>query len=231
MALAGGRLVTAARNRVGNANQVGTCQLTMRSIAGLPSAGDFDGDGDADAVDAWRRCRSRGEVVETSNADRIPAGTFVYWSGGRNGYGHVAVSLGGGKCVSTDWPSGRIGVAGIDDITRTWGLRLLGYVVVYFDGHVFLPHETKAAKREAAKRLEQAAARFTPGRYRFAKSKIQTFASLNAKHPMKDRTKGPVERNIRQVRTNKYGQVRGRVRPLIGRWYRLDGGRATRLTK
>lgn len=231
MALAGGRLVTAARNRVGNANQVGTCQLTMRSIAGLPSAGDFDGDGDADAVDAWRRCRSKGEVVETSNADRIPAGTFVYWSGGRNGYGHVAITLGDGRCVSTDWPSGRIGVAKIDDITRTWNLRLLGYVVVYFDGHVFLPHETRAAKREAARVAAERAKRFTPGRYRFEKSSIQTFRTLNSTEPMRERTRGPVVRTIRQIRVNKYGQVRGRVRPLVGRWYRLDGGRATRLTK
>lgn len=87
----------------------------------------------------------------------------------------------------------------------------------------------RVADRLRQPAAKPAPARYTPGRYRFEKSSIQTFRTLNSTEPMTERTRGPVVRTIRQIRTNKHGQIRGRVRPLVGRWYRLDGGRATRL--
>lgn len=55
-----------------------------------------------------------------------PAGVPVYWSGGQ--YGHVALSLGGGRVRSTDWPSrGRVGECTIDELSRAWGKTYLGW--------------------------------------------------------------------------------------------------------
>jgi hypothetical protein len=57
-----------------------------------------------------------------------PAGVPVYWHNPHSKYGHIALSTGGGRCRSTDWPSrNRVGEARIDDITRRWGLRYLGW--------------------------------------------------------------------------------------------------------
>lgn len=54
-----------------------------------------------------------------------PAGVPVYWSGG---LGHVALSIGGGNIVSTDWPhSGVIGKTSIAELTRAWGKQYQGW--------------------------------------------------------------------------------------------------------
>jgi hypothetical protein len=109
-------------------NSPGTCQLWTRGILGAPSVGDFDGDGDADAVDGWKR-----EPLSARHTDRKPpAGTPVAWSGGRNGYGHRAISLGPVNGVykirSTDAPvSGRVGTVDLDWVERNWGLKYLGW--------------------------------------------------------------------------------------------------------
>jgi hypothetical protein len=56
-----------------------------------------------------------------------PAGVPVWWDKGRTtaqfpeGLGHVAVSLGGGKIRSTDWPSkGKVGTTTIAKLNATW---------------------------------------------------------------------------------------------------------------
>lgn len=57
-----------------------------------------------------------------------PAGVPVYWSNPRSKYGHIALSVGGSRARSTDWPSrGRVGEGSIDAITRRWGLHYLGW--------------------------------------------------------------------------------------------------------
>ncbi|HEY5443655.1 MAG TPA: hypothetical protein VIJ87_04130, partial [Pyrinomonadaceae bacterium] len=33
----------------------------------------------------------------------VPRGVPVYWTGGSHGFGHIALSVGGGVCLSTDW--------------------------------------------------------------------------------------------------------------------------------
>lgn len=69
-----------------------------------------------------------------------------------------------------------------------------------------------------------------PGQFLFEKASIRTYTSLLATHPMKNRTKGPVVRKIRQVRwSSKAKEWRGRVRPLAGRWYSLTPDRAKRI--
>lgn len=72
------------------------------------------------AIDAWRRARMKRYTWPP------PAGVPVYWSGGR--YGHVAISTGGGRCRSTDWPSrGRVSETYISSLSRSWGYRYLGW--------------------------------------------------------------------------------------------------------
>lgn len=55
-----------------------------------------------------------------------PPGVPVYWAGGE--HGHVAISVGGGKVRSTDYPTkGKVGEVGIADLTRMWHLTYRGW--------------------------------------------------------------------------------------------------------
>lgn len=57
-----------------------------------------------------------------------PRGAPVWWTGGSRGAGHVAISVGGGVCISTDWKrAGRADYANINEITSRWGLDFKGY--------------------------------------------------------------------------------------------------------
>lgn len=106
-----------------------TCQLWTRTLYNAPSAGDRDRDGDADAVDGWQS-----EPANRRHADRKPPrGVPVAWSGGRNGYGHRAISLGPDShgvywIRSTDaGGSGKIATVRLDWVEKNWGLRYLGW--------------------------------------------------------------------------------------------------------
>ncbi len=55
-----------------------------------------------------------------------PPGVPVYWAGGD--HGHVAISVGGGRVRSTDFPrKGSVGEVGIADLTRAWHLTYRGW--------------------------------------------------------------------------------------------------------
>lgn len=64
-----------------------------------------------------------------------PAGALMYWGGGRTGAGHVAISLGNGRIISTD-ATGPGVVAQIDARVPTdkWGHQYLGWATPYFQG-------------------------------------------------------------------------------------------------
>jgi hypothetical protein len=49
------RTEAVARALATKTNVPDTCQLVTRTWVGAPSAGDFDGDGAADAEDGWKR--------------------------------------------------------------------------------------------------------------------------------------------------------------------------------
>jgi hypothetical protein len=71
-------------------------------------------------------------TVAARNAPRKmgtpPAGTFVYWTGGSRGFGHIAISAGGGYVFSTDYPKrNRVGRAKITAITRGWRQKYVGW--------------------------------------------------------------------------------------------------------
>lgn len=55
-----------------------------------------------------------------------PPGAPVYWRSGV--YGHIALSLGGGYCRSTDWPyKGSVGTVSISRMTSAWGMTYRGW--------------------------------------------------------------------------------------------------------
>lgn len=101
----------------------GMCLRWVRTMFAIPAAGDYDDDGDADAVDAWKRARRRHPGALTP-----PAGVPVFWTGGSRGHGHVAMSLGNGNVRSTDWPTaGQVGDVDIATLTARWGLPYAGW--------------------------------------------------------------------------------------------------------
>lgn len=141
--------------KVGKANGVGMCQKEIRQLFGVPSVGDFDNDGDADAHDAWKAAVKKGKVVKDRNLKNAPPGAYLYFSGGK--HGHVALGLGGDLCVSTDaYKDGVWGKIAPSKLAKRWGMRYEGYIVVTGNGYrVFdLPAATAAVRYEVtAKKL------------------------------------------------------------------------------
>jgi hypothetical protein len=72
-------------------NDPGMCLQVCRQWAGIGSCW-------PDASTAWR------EALDKHAGDRsdIPRGAPVYWTGGSQGHGHIAISVGGGQVRSTD---------------------------------------------------------------------------------------------------------------------------------
>jgi endonuclease/exonuclease/phosphatase family metal-dependent hydrolase len=120
--------------KVGKTHTPGMCQKEIRQLFGVPSAGDFDKDGDADAHDAWKSARAHGQVIRDPNPKNAPRGSYLYFSGGRNG--HVALGLGGGNCVSTDAGGrGRWAKIGIAAVAKKFGRKYEGYIVITGNGY------------------------------------------------------------------------------------------------
>lgn len=96
-------------------NVVGTCQLNVRTWFNAPSAGDQDGDGDADAVDGWKS-----EPLSARHyGDRNPPrGRPLAFKGGRLGYGHRALS-GVNSVFSTDMYNNRYRAGYTSRVTGT----------------------------------------------------------------------------------------------------------------
>lgn len=117
---------------------VGMCLATVRQYYNVPS-------GVATAAKSyWMSAHKRGV---RSGVD-VPRGAPVYWTGGSRGAGHIAISMGGGLCWSTDWKrAGRIDVARIDDITSHWGLNFVGYTWEVNGRQVWAPAAPKPVVR------------------------------------------------------------------------------------
>lgn len=111
-AIAEGRRFVAEAVYVG----VGYCLKTIRTLYGVGPVW-------PDAETAWENATQR--HPETDPA-RIPRGVPVWWTNGR--FGHVALSIGGGYCLTTDYRrSGFLGVAPIGPLAAWCGGRLVGY--------------------------------------------------------------------------------------------------------
>lgn len=114
----------AQRAEASRTNVPGTCQKWTRTQFSAPSAGDVDHDGDADAMDGWKS-----EPAGKRHPSRKPPrGVPVAYSGGSQGYGHRAISLGNGMIRSTDaGGSGKVATVALDWPEKHWGLKYLGW--------------------------------------------------------------------------------------------------------
>jgi hypothetical protein len=128
----------------------------------------------ADANAAWNRATQR------RSGTAAPPGAPVYWAGGK--HGHIALSVGGGRVRSTDWPrKGTVGEVDIDEMTRVWRLTYrgwsadfagaaipgLGQVTTLIDDEAIRPGK----RNEAVRRFNAALWRSMPADYRAANEK------------------------------------------------------------
>jgi hypothetical protein len=75
----------------------------------------------ATAAIAWSKTKYR-------HRSTPPKGVPVWWTGGSRGFGHIAISDGGGYVISTDTGGkGRVGRTSIANITRAWGQTYRGW--------------------------------------------------------------------------------------------------------
>lgn len=132
---------------------VGMCAKWTREKYGLPALGDFDRDGDADAVDMWQAC-----VLKEAGDRNPPAGVPVFWSGGSSGHGHAAISLGDGFIRTIDRPrSGIVSTVPLGEIEKAWGLKYLGWTIDLYGHEIPDPEGDLRRSREA--KLAKAKAR------------------------------------------------------------------------
>lgn len=80
------------QSKGGPAFAVGTCKKQCRLAYAVPS------DGTGSAAEAWRQTDYRLNVA----GDQAPRGALLWWTGGSNDYGHVAIADGKGGVWSTD---------------------------------------------------------------------------------------------------------------------------------
>src|SRR5262245_48884821 len=110
---AGGGARNAENDRT---NDPGMCQQQTRIWAGISAKY-------PDAITAWRNTNDR----HPGNRNP-PRGSFVFWSGGSSGHGHVAMSLGGGKVRSTDAGGrGRVATVELGWVERNWDQHYEGW--------------------------------------------------------------------------------------------------------
>lgn len=97
-----------------------------------------------DAAEAWNEA---GRRHRTNSGKHCPRGVPVWWTGGSSGHGHVALSVGGGYCLSTDAAgSGKCAKVKIDDLTANWGLDFRGWSEDINGARVYDPKPGAPAK-------------------------------------------------------------------------------------
>lgn len=113
---------------------IGMCLKTVRQYYGVPSGIPTA------AASYYKSAHKRG----VRSGREVPRGVPVYWTGGSRGAGHIAISVGGGLCLSTDWKrAGKVDYARIDDITSHWGLDFRGYTWEVNGRQVWAPAKPK----------------------------------------------------------------------------------------
>lgn len=132
MARTGREAITWARQH--STWAVGYCQQYVRTAFDV---GSYYGT----AAAAWAGAEHKHRVTHEA---ACPRGVPVFWTGGSHGYGHVALSIGNGLCISTDaGGAGRVAVVNIDSLTARWGLRFEGWAEDINRVRVFTPRPPK----------------------------------------------------------------------------------------
>jgi hypothetical protein len=121
--------------RTGATTEVGMCLKRTREYYGVDALYPAAKNSLAAAQAAGKAYR-----VAFEDVGKIPRGSVVYWTGPNSQYGHVAIALGGGMCVSTDWPRGRFGRVNIATLARSWGYDAIFWSPLVNDVRVWAPH-------------------------------------------------------------------------------------------
>ncbi len=132
----------AARNAENDrVNTPGMCQQQTRIWAGISARY-------PDAITAWRNTNDR----HPGNRD-APRGSFVFWTGGSSGHGHVAMSLGGGNIRSTDAGGrGRVATIDLGWIERNWHMPYGGWA--WDNNEQTVVHKTATITKQVASKDE-----------------------------------------------------------------------------
>lgn len=137
--------VDRALAQVGNSYPAGWCLRWAAGIFGVPGVGDWDGDSANDAEDFWKAALAKGDVVRTSDPNKLVAGSMAMWVGGSHDNGHAAVVVDKAKIVSTDLPRrNRIGLVDASLPHTAWGLTLVGCILV--DGNRYILKKASGPK-------------------------------------------------------------------------------------
>ena len=129
------------------------CLMFVRSCYGVAAR-------EPNAKRAWETAKHR---HATTNAAAIPAGVPVFWKTKTVNW-HIAISIGGGYCYSTDIPRGKVGRIGITDLSRRWGATLLGWTEDLNGVRVYSPPAKPTATRyKVATRILPLNGRSGPG--------------------------------------------------------------------
>lgn len=121
---------TTARNSEADVhNDPGMCLQQTRQWAAIPSKY-------GDAATAWKHTKDR------RPGDRNPPrGAAVYWTGGSQGYGHIATAVSPGNVRSTDAAGkGKVGTVDLGYAERVWGLKYAGWA--WDINGVTIPHSS-----------------------------------------------------------------------------------------
>lgn len=129
-------------------NDPGMCLQWSRQRAAIASLY-------GDAATAWRNTN------DPHPGDRFPPrGAMAYWSGGSQGYGHIAVSVGGGWVRSTDAGGrGRVATVEIGWPGEAWGLPYAGWA--WDVNEITIPHEEDGMETTNVN-LKQTIGRWSP---------------------------------------------------------------------
>jgi hypothetical protein len=124
------------RAKVGDPNEVGMCLREIRRLFGV-------GPHYSSAASAWRNAKHR----HSGNRRGYPC----FWTGGSQGYGHIALDLGGGYCLSTDMPhGGHWGIVKKSLISSTWNMTYAGYTTDLNTVSLWVPSVDLSKLRYAA---------------------------------------------------------------------------------
>lgn len=125
----------------GPAFAVGMCKKQTRLAYGVPS------DGSDDATEAWRNTDHR----LAGPADAAPKGALVWWTGGSDGHGHVAIADGAGYVWSVDIKrAGYWDRVPVGEISRSWPRLQLAGITADIDGVRVVPAPVKRSRVQLA---------------------------------------------------------------------------------
>lgn len=92
----------------------------------------YGASGYRDAITQWQQIPAALKFPGSADA---PPGALLFWSGGSQGHGHVAIAVGDGSCFSIDIAgAGTVSRAPVRLISQQWGLPYQGWSVPYFQG-------------------------------------------------------------------------------------------------